>query len=228
MPTAAEARSAGAGDGRPSRSGATTLIGRLRGVIADRLPDGSCIVDVGGVGYEIFVPLGSLGRLPAPPAEITLHVHTHVREDALVLFGFPKPEDKIAFRTLLGVSNVGPKLALAILSSMDARQLAVAIASQDHKRFKGVPGVGQRTAERLLLELRDKLGFVSLGAAAPLPSAPPAATTASTAPLTQLASVLVGMGFKPMEADRAVAAIAETAEGKPMETLLKDALSQLA
>lgn len=205
------------------------MIGRLRGVIADRLPDGSCILDVSGVGYEVFVPLGALGRLPAPPAEVTLHVHTHVREDALVLFGFPKPEDKVAFRTLLGVSNVGPKLALAILSAMDARQLAVAIASQDHKRFKGIPGVGQRTAERLLLELRDKLGFVSLGAAAPLPSAKAAPTAApSSAPLTQLASVLVGMGFKPVEADRAVAAIAETAEGKPMETLLKDALSQLA
>lgn len=205
------------------------MIGRLRGVIADRLPDGSCILDVSGVGYEVFVPLGALGRLPAPPAEVTLHVHTHVREDALVLFGFPKPEDKVAFRTLLGVSNVGPKLALAILSAMDARQLAVAIASQDHKRFKGVPGVGQRTAERLLLELRDKLGFVSLGAAAPLPSAKAAPMAASpSAPLTQLASVLVGMGFKPVEADRAVAAIAETAEGKPMETLLKDALSQLA
>lgn len=205
------------------------MIGRLRGVIADRLPDGSCIVDVAGVGYEVFVPLGALGRLPAAPAEVTLHVHTHVREDALVLFGFPRPEDKTAFRILLGVSNVGPKLALAILSAMDARQLAVAIASQDRKRFKGIPGVGQRTAERLLLELRDKLGFATLGAPAPsAPASTPSAAASSSAPLMQLASVLVGMGFKPVEADRAVAAIAETAEGKPMETLLKDALSQLA
>lgn|SRR5690606_18165627 len=205
------------------------MIGRLRGVIADRLPDGSCIVDVGGVGYEVFVPLGALGRLPAPPEEVTLHVHTHVREDALVLYGFPKPEDKTAFRILLGVSNVGPKLALGILSAMDARQLALTIASQDHKRFKGIPGVGQRTAERLILELRDKLGFVTLGAATPAPKAKAKASPPpSSAPLMQLASVLVGMGFKPVEADRAVAAIAETAEGKPMEALLKDALSQLA
>jgi Holliday junction DNA helicase RuvA len=199
-------------------------------VIAERLPDGSCIVDVGGVGYEVFVPLGALGRLPAPPAEVTLHVHTHVREDALVLFGFARPEDKAAFRMLLTVSNVGPKLALAILSVMDANQLAAAIASKDHKRFKGIPGVGQRTAERVILELRDKLGFVSLGAAVPLAAAPskPAANTASSAQLAQLASVLVGMGFKPAEADRAVAAIADTADGKPMEALIKDALSQLA
>lgn len=203
------------------------MIGRLRGVIAERLPDGSCIVDVNGVGYEVFVPLGSLGRLPAPPEAVTLQVHTHVREDALVLYGFATPEDKTAFRTLLGVSNIGPKLALAILGAMDARQLAATIASQDAKRFKGIPGVGTRTAERILLELRDKLGFVTLGAAQPK-SAPTAAAPPSSAPLTQLASILVGMGFKPVEADRAVAAIADTAEGKSMEALIKDALLQLS
>lgn len=198
-------------------------------MIADRLADGSCIVDVGGVGYEVFVPLGALGRLPAPPEEVTLHVHTHVREDALVLFGFPRAEDKTAFRILLGVSSIGPKLAMAILTAMDARQLALAIASQDHKRFKGIPGVGKRTAERLLLELRDKLGFATLGSAAPPPAtSSPSASPASSAPLPQVASVLVGMGFKPAEADRAVAAIADAADGKPMETLLKDALLQLA
>jgi Holliday junction DNA helicase RuvA len=204
------------------------VIGRLRGVIADRSPDGSCIVDVAGVGYEVFVPLGSLGRLPAPPEQVTLHVHTHVREDALVLYGFAAPEDRTAFRILLGVSNVGPKLALGILGAMDARQLAAAIASQDAKRFKGISGVGKRTVERILLELRDKLGFVSLGAAMPAPSAPAPSAAASSAPLTQLATILVGMVFKPTVADRAVASIAETAEGKPMEALIKDALAQLS
>lgn len=203
------------------------MIGRLRGTIADRSPDGSCIVDVDGVGYEVFVPLGTLGRLPQPPEPVILHVHTHVREDAFVLYGFGKPEDKVAFRTLLGISNIGPKLALAILGAMDARALASAIASQDPKRFKGIPGIGKRTVERLLLELRDKLGFVTLGAAAPLP-APTTKTVESTAPLAQVATVLVGMGFKPFEADRAVAAIAEASEGKTMEALLKDALSQLS
>ncbi len=196
-------------------------------MIADRSPDGSCIVDVSGVGYEVFVPLGTLGRLPAPPEAVTLHVHTHVREDALVLYGFAKAEDRTAFRTLLGVSNVGPKLALAILGAMDAHQLASALASQDAKRFKGISGVGKRTVERILLELRDKLGFVSLGAAVPAKSAP-APAVASSAPLTQLATILVGMGFKPTEADRAVAQIADTAEGKPMEALIKDALAHLS
>jgi Holliday junction DNA helicase RuvA len=203
------------------------VIGRLRGTIADRSPDGSCIVDVSGVGYEVFVPLGSLGRLPAAPEAVTLHVHTHVREDAFVLYGFAKPEDRTAFRTLLGISSIGPKLALAILGAMDARSLAAAIASQDPKRFKGIPGIGKRTVERLLLELRDKLGFVTIGAAPPLPVAS-AAAPPSSAPLAQIASVLVGMGFKPAEADRAVAAIAEGSDDKSMEALLKDALAQLS
>ena len=205
------------------------MIGRLRGVIADRLPDGSCIVDVGGVGYEVFVPLGTLGRLPSAPEAVTLHVHTHVREDALMLYGFGRAEDRTAFRTLLGISNVGPKLALAILSAMDARQLAAAIASQDKTRFKGIPGVGKRTVERLLLELKDKLGFVSLGAAvAPKKSnGKPAAPSTDASALTTVAGILVSMGFKPHEADRAVAAVADDADDAPVETLLKRALAQL-
>ena len=198
-------------------------------MIAERFVDGSCIVDVGGVGYEVLVPLGTLGRLPAPPEPVTLHVHTHAREDALVLFGFATDDDRTAFRTLLGVSNVGPKLALAILGAMDAHGLAAAIATQDPARFKGIPGVGKRTAERVILELKDKLGFASLGAAPSAPiRAPRVNGSASSAPLAQLASVLVGMGWKAAEADRAVAAIAPEAEGKPMETLLREALAQLA
>ncbi len=205
------------------------MIGRLRGVIADRLPDGSCVVDVAGVGYEVFVPLGSLGRLPQPPEAVTLHVHTHVREDALVLYGFASAEDRTAFRTLMGVSSIGPKLALAILSAMDARQLVAAIASQDPKRFKGIPGVGKKIVERILLELRDSLGFSNLAVPVPAASAgAPRPTVSGTGPLAQLSSALVSMGFKPAEADRAVGAIAEQAEGKTTEALLKEALAQLS
>lgn len=203
------------------------MIGRLRGVIADRLPDGSCVVDVAGVGYEVFVPLGSLGRLPAPPEAVTLHVHTHVREDALVLYGFATAEDRSAFRTLIGVSSIGPKLALALLSAMDAPQLASAIASQDPKRFKGIPGVGKKIVERILLELRDSFGLSA--PATPLAVGGPVLSRPSgNTPLAQLASALVSMGFKPGEADRAVAAVAEGAEGKTMDALLKDALAQLS
>mgnify|MGYP001585919555 CR=1 FL=1 len=204
------------------------MIGRLRGVIADRLPDGSSIVDVNGVGYEVFVPLGTLGRLPASPEEVTLHVHTHVREDQLVLFGFARTEDRSAFRALLGISNVGPKLALAILGAMDARQLASAIASQDRTRFKGIPGVGKRTVERLLLELKDKLGFVAATVVMQSRSNGRAASPADAAPLAQVTALLVNMGFKPAEAELAVASVAgESEEEQSVETLLRKALGQL-
>ncbi|MCB9593667.1 MAG: Holliday junction branch migration protein RuvA [Sandaracinaceae bacterium] len=206
------------------------MIGRLRGVIAERLPDGSCILDVGGVGYEVFVPLGTLGRLPDAPEAIDLHVHTHVREDQLALFGFARAEDKRAFRTLLGISNVGPKLALAILGSMDARQLAAAIAMQDKTPFKGIPGVGKRTVERLLLELKDKLGFVAGGAPAPVRTNGAAVASApDDTVLGRVKNALVGLGFKPAEADAAVAAIAgDAGPDEPFETLMKRALAQTA
>lgn len=202
------------------------MIGRLRGTVVDRQPDGSCILDVGGVGYEVFVPLGALGRLPAPPEAVTLHVHTHVREEAFVLYGFGRLEDRTAFRTLLGVSSVGPKLALAILSALDARQLAAAIAAQDAARFKGIPGVGKKIVERLLLELKDKLGFVTV-ASLPIVPVASAPSADASAPLSIVASLLVGMGFKPHEADRAVAKIAPDAEGASVEDLMKKALAHL-
>lgn len=197
-------------------------------MIADRLPDGSCIVEVGGVGYEVFVPMGTLGRLPLEPEVVTLHVHTHVREDQLTLFGFARTEDKRAFRTLLGISNVGPKLALAILGSMDARQLASAIAAQDKTRFKGIPGVGKRTIERLLLELKDKLSFVTASAVIPPPkkNGKPVADT-DGAPLAEVAKLLVNMGFKPAEAERAVASVAGESDDASVEALLRKALAQL-
>lgn len=205
------------------------MIGRLRGVIADRLPDGSVIVDVGGVGYEVFVPLGTLGKLPAAPESVTLHVHTHVREDALSLYGFARAEDRAAFRTLLGISNVGPKLAIAILSSMDARQLASAVANRDKNRFQNIPGVGKRTAERLLLELEDKLGFVSPAATLPKDNGKvgPAPSAGDDKLLATVADLLVGMGFKPSEAERAVAAVAGATEGESVQSLTKKALAQL-
>ena len=185
------------------------------------------MLDVAGVGYEVWVPLGTLGRLPGPPDEITLHVHTHVREDALVLYGFARSEDRAAFRTLLTISGVGPKLALAILGAMDARGLASAIASQDKARFKGIPGVGKRTTERLLLELKDKLGFVSAGPMPRLSGAAQAAAPAVDGPLPVVASLLVGMGFKPHEADRAIAQIAPDSDGKSVEELMKLALGSI-
>lgn len=198
------------------------MIGRLTGVLADRAVDGSCVLDVGGVGYEVFVPLSALGRLASEGPQVTLHVHTHVREDALTLYGFPSSRDRAAFRALLSVSSIGPKLALAILGALDADGLAQAVASGDRAAFKGIPGVGRKTAERLLLDLKDKLPkAVALGGA---PLATRGATTpaAPSGPRATVVGVLVQMGYKPSEAERAVGALRD--DEAPVEELIRAAL----
>jgi Holliday junction DNA helicase RuvA len=209
------------------------VIGRLKGQILERSLDGSAVLDVNGVGYDVLVPLQSLARLPGPPAEVVLHVHTHVREDALSLFGFATLEDRAAFRTLMTVSSIGPKLALGILSHLDARALAAAIAREDRKTLQGVPGVGKKLVDRLVLELKDKLGFASATGTSSITSggtviAPLAAMPLPSGPLATVATMLVSMGFRSVEADRACAAIAPTADGKTVEQLLREALSATA
>jgi Holliday junction DNA helicase RuvA len=208
------------------------VIGRLSGALVERAIDGTCIVDVGGVGYEVTVPLGTLGKLPADGERATLFVHTHVREDALVLYGFASLDDRAAFRTLLGVSSVGPKVSLAILSSLDARALATAIALGDRNAFKGITGVGKKIVERLLLELKDKM---LVSASSPGSLSAPVVTAARTParapddPLGVVSSALVQMGYKPAEAERAVARLAEREDvaGRAPAELLREALGLL-
>src|SRR5882672_7512781 len=161
------------------------MIGLLTGNVAAEGTDGEIVLDVGGVGYEITAPLGTLGRARPSSASagdrITLHIHTHVREDALALYGFATARDKLAFRTLLSVSNVGPKIALAVLSALPADELAHAVARKDLARLVGIPGIGKKTAERLLLELKDKFALtasVQDGAVRPEPPT----TTSPTPP----------------------------------------------
>ena len=196
------------------------MIGRLSGVAVERGSDGTCVLDVEGVGYEVFVPFGVLGRLPPPPKKTTLHIHTHVREDVLSLFGFETMADRAAFRSILGISGVGPKLAMAIMSTMNAGELASAIALEDKTRFKGIPGIGKKTAERLVLELRDKLPKIGEIARAGIPTAPPVGS------LGMVASALVQMGYKQVQAEKAVAGL--DADGKSVEELLRAALGQLS
>jgi holliday junction DNA helicase RuvA len=197
------------------------VIGRLTGIVAERGSDGSCVIDVSGVGYEVFVP----ARMPLddPPEKVTLHVHTHVREDAIVLYGFTSARARTAFRTVLSVSGVGPKLALSLLSALSADDLATAIAHQDRMAFKGISGVGKKTVDRLFLELRDKLP----GAVAATSSGTVRAPVARPAgPLSTIAGALVQMGYKPSEAERAVEAITDP-ESKSLEELLREALGHL-
>jgi Holliday junction DNA helicase RuvA len=202
------------------------VIGRLTGIIVEQGLDGACIVDVGGVGYEVHVPLGTPGRLPQPPAPAVIHIHTQLREDALTLYGFATLDDRSAFRTLISVTGIGPKLALGILSSLSAHELADAIHRGDRNRFKNVSGVGKKLVERLVLELKDKFHFGT----GSVPAAPVRLVTppAFSGTLGTVHGALVQMGFKPVEAERAIEQITPSAAHKPTEELLREALAFLS
>jgi Holliday junction DNA helicase RuvA len=201
------------------------MIGRLTGTVVAQEVDGPVVIDVGGVGYEVSVPLGTLGRLRADEAgRVTLWVYTHVREDVLALFGFSDEVERMAFRALLAVSNVGPKIAVAVLGALPAAELARTVARQDLSAFKGVPGVGKKIAERLLLELRDKLPTAAATGAL---AAPPPGRTSAVGD-ERLRTALTGMGFKPGEAERAVATLGARVATAPLEEILREALALLA
>ena len=205
------------------------MIGRLTGTIAAEEADGTFVLDVGGVGYEILAPVGALGRAKghaAASGELTFYVHTHVREDALSLFGFATPEDKAAFRTLISVSNVGPKMALALLSAMTAEDLARAVGDKDLTKLVAVSGIGKKTAERLLLELKDKLAPPGRPHAGHRPERVAQGPGPSNAEL--LASALTRMGYRPAEADRAVLHLGGRVETEPVQILVREALAVLA
>jgi holliday junction DNA helicase RuvA len=205
------------------------VIGRLTGRLADSEPDGTVVLDVGGVGYEVVTPLGALGRAETRPGDhghdaVTLHVHTHVRDDAIELFGFATVVDRAAFRRLLSVSHVGPKLALAVLGSLSVSELVRAVESEDIAALTRISGVGKKTAQRIALELKGKLTDLAMtGVALPAraESPPPAAGVPA-----QLFDALVRMGWKPSEAERAVAALPDP--GRPLGELVRDALAILS
>lgn len=205
------------------------MIGRLTGIVAAEGADDTFVLDVHGVGYELLAPSGTLGRARAirgAGEELTFYVHTHVREDALSLFAFATPDDKAAFRTLISVSNVGPKMALALLSAIPADELARAVASKDLARLVAIPGIGKKTAERLLLELKDKL--------APLPPRPASerrdgaerVTGPSNAEL--LSGALTRLGYRAVEAERVITQLGPRVDTEPVQALVREALSLLA
>jgi Holliday junction DNA helicase RuvA len=201
------------------------LIGRLVGKIVEDSADGTVVVDVRGVGYEVTVPLGSVGRM-TPDAEgaVTVFVHTHVREDALLLYGFASRDERAVFEKLISVSNIGPKIALSILGSLSVSELASAIARGETNKLTAVPGVGKKTAERIVLELKDKL----LAPAASLPlAAPPPKAAARTQKAELLHGALTRMGYRPAEADRAVTALGSRVEAEPLADLVREALAVL-
>lgn len=193
------------------------MIGKLSGTLTDKGPT-EVTIDVGGVGYQIFIPLSVFYRLPDVGARVSLYTHTHVREDALQLFGFLGPEEKQVFLLLNGVSGIGPKLAVNILSGIPAEDLARALKESDQPRLLSIPGVGKKLAERMIVELRDK--FLSLPAAG-------IAQRDGTQLTRDAVSALVNLGYRRAEAEKSVSEIARNGEGSLGE-VLKEALRRLS
>jgi Holliday junction DNA helicase RuvA len=183
------------------------MIGRIRGKLVEKQPP-DILVEVGGVGYELQVPMTTLFRLPELGAEVSLVTHFVVREDAQLLYGFIDERDRSLFRQLIKVSGVGPKLALTILSGMDSASFARCVQRDDISSLVALPGVGKKTAERLLVEMRDKLkdwlGQSDVGGGVAAAGLAPVAVTDIVA---DAEGALIALGYKPAEASRVVAAV---------------------
>jgi Holliday junction DNA helicase RuvA len=190
------------------------VIARLEGRLAEKHPE-RVILDVGGVGYEVRVPLSTFLELPDEGKTVRLRVHTYVREDALHLYGFVSEAERVAFATLLGINGVGPRLALAILSGVPVARLAHAVRRGDVAALRGIPGVGPKTAERIVVELRDKADRLeAVAPAAPGDDAEEAALSA-----------LVNLGYARAQAEKATRAARERLGERPaLEALIREAL----
>ena len=197
------------------------MIAYLRGQLLEKGVD-EVVVDVHGVGYRVMVSQTSLAELPEIGAAMQLRVHTHVREDVIALYGFVTAEEEELFHYLTSVSGVGPKLGLNILSGMQPSELALAIANNELARLVKISGVGKKTAERLVVELADKLKKSTL-------LARKLSKITNRAPASDdLLSALVNLGYRPGDAERAAAAARERSPGAEMETLVRTALQLLA
>ena len=196
------------------------MIGQLRGRLAEKRPN-QVLVDVGGVGYLVQVPLSTYAALGELHAEVTLLTYTHVREDTLALYGFVSAREKHFFEMLISASGVGPSLALKILSGMSVEELVPAIRGGDLARLTKIPGVGRKTAERMVVELKDKLEAVALEAEKP-PVSSPAGIAAD------VISALVNLGYEARAAESAVGEAKREAGTADFEKLLRGALQALS
>ena len=205
------------------------MIALLRGRLLEKHPN-RIIIDVGGVGYDVFVPLStfySLGEAGAPGDEVALRIHTHVREDALVLYGFATRLEQDLFERLISVSGIGPKVGLAVLSGIEPVELIRAIERGDLARLTAIPGVGKKTAERIVLELKDRLPR-----AAPAPAAPGEDTPSAPSQMrVDLLSALTNLGYHRPLAEKAAEAAVKTVGSTSdagFERALKQALREVA
>lgn len=197
------------------------MIASLSGVVLEKELD-SAVIDVNGVGYRVFLSLLALARLPAEGQSVRLRIRTVVREDALDLFGFLEHAEEEMFLLLTSVSHVGPKLALGVMSGLEVNQLAAALASGEVARLTRIHGVGKKTAERLVLELKDKAKLLATAGAATRGSGGGAGARAD------LVSALVNLGYKTQQAEKAARVAEEQAgEDAPFETLFRESLQKL-
>jgi Holliday junction DNA helicase RuvA len=199
------------------------MIAFLRGRLLEKHPN-RLIVDVHGVGYDVQVPLSTFYDMAEPGAEVSLRVHTHVREDQIALYGFGSHLEQQIFERLISVSGIGPKLALAALSGIEPEELVRAVRSADVARLSSIPGIGRKTAERISLELKDKLPLAAVVAGTGAAAAAPGAEMR-----TDLLSALLNLGYQRAHAEKAVDATLKNAEpGATFEQSLRSALKVLA
>jgi Holliday junction DNA helicase RuvA len=194
------------------------MIAHLRGKLLAKHPN-QAIVETVGVGYDVTISVPTFSDLPSVGAEVSLYIHTYVREDTIALYGFLRSAEKLLFEKLITVSGIGPKLAITILSGMPADEMVGAIGGNDVARLTRIPGIGKKTAERMVLELRDKL--------------PPAATaTLAVAPVTateeDVLSALVNLGYQRTAAEKALEAGVKNGKGGSFDVLFRSALAALS
>ncbi len=194
------------------------MIARLKGTLVEKSPS-RLVVDVGGVGYDVLVPLSTFYGLGEPGSAVALRVHTHVREDAIALYGFSSPLEQDLFERLISISGIGPKLALAVLSGIDPAELVRAIRGQDVARLTKIPGVGKKTAERIGLELKDRLPQPAVPA-----GGPPGADATGDVLRDDLLSALANLGYQRATADKSVDAVLKKSPGASFEEALRDVL----
>jgi Holliday junction DNA helicase RuvA len=194
------------------------MIAHLRGKLLAKHPN-QAVIETAGVGYDVTITIPTFSDLPSLGSEVALHIHTHVREDQIALYGFLRPAEKQLFEKLITVSGLGPKLAITILSGMPADEMVGAIRNNDIARLTRIPGIGKKTAERMVLELRDKLP----PAGAEIPAAP-----TMTAMEEDVLSALTNLGYQRPAAERALAQAAKNGKEESFEALFRNTLASLS
>lgn len=195
------------------------MIAHLRGRLLVKHPN-QAIVETGGVGYEVTISVPTFSQLPGVGKDVALHIHTHVREDAISLYGFLQPAEKQLFEKLITVSGIGPKLAITILSGMPADEMVGSIRGHDVAKLTRIPGIGKKIAERMVLELRDKLPSETFGevAASPAPSVME----------EDVLSALMNLGYQRQAAERALTTVSKNGKDGPFDVLFREALAALS